>query len=448
MMRNTWSPASWQTKTCAQQPEYPSAKEVASVCARLETLPPLVSEFEIKKLKEQLADAQKGRYFLLQGGDCAESFADCRAESITDKLKILLQMSLILTYGLRKPVIRVGRIAGQYAKPRSSASETQGGIELPSYRGDIVNDVNFTATARQADPERMLSGYHHSALTLNYLRALIDGGFADLQHPESWELDFVKKSPMAQQYLDLAHTIGDAIDYVKTIPGINAANLQQVDFFTSHEALLLPYEAALTRFSEPHQRWYNLSTHLPWIGMRTAHLEGGHVEYMRGIANPVGIKIGPAMTIEWLLPLIQRLNPDNEAGKIILIHRFGQEHIAEKLPPLINAIQKADLPVLWSCDPMHGNTKNTQSGYKTRYFHDILSELQQAFALHHQCGSFLGGIHFEMTGDDVTECIGGATDVREEDLKLGYKSMVDPRLNYEQALEMAMLIVKKAGGLP
>ncbi len=443
-----WHPFSWQDKTCEQQPDYSSAEALANASDKLASLPPLVSEFEIKRLKKQLAAAQAGHYFLIQGGDCAESFAECSADSITNKLKILLQMSLILTYGLRTPVIRVGRIAGQYAKPRSQANETIDGVTLPSYRGDIINQADFTPEAREPDPQKMLTGYHYSALTLNYLRALIDGGFADLQYPENWNLDFVKHSPMADDYLNLSNMIGDAIDYVKTIPGINTTNLQQVDFFASHEALLLPYEAALTRYSEPHQRWYNLSTHLPWIGMRTAHLDHGHVEYMRGIANPVGVKIGPTMTQAWLIDLLDTLNPEHEPGKIILIHRFGHTQIGEHLPALIKAVKTSKHPVLWSCDPMHGNTKKTSLGHKTRYFHDILSELQQAFTIHNAHDSQLGGVHFEMTGDNITECIGGAMDVREEDLIDGYKSTVDPRLNYEQALEMAMLIVSSVSKIP
>jgi len=437
----TWHPFSWQQKVTQQQPEYPSQEKLSAATDFLKNAPPLVSEYEIKRLKNNIAEAQQGRAFLLQGGDCAESFKECRVDSITNKLKILLQMSLILTYGLRKPVIRVGRIGGQYAKPRSSATETQGNITLPSYRGDIINAPDFNLEARTPDPQRMIQGYYHSALTLNYLRALIDGGFADLQYPENWRLDFVVESPMADYYLNLSKTIGDAVDYVKTIPGINAVNLQQVDFFASHEALLLPYEAALTRFFEKENTWYNLSTHLPWVGMRTTHLKEGHVEYMRGIGNPVGIKIGPALTPKELLPIIRHLNPHNEPGKIVLIHRFGHEHIETQLPAFIEMVQKNHLTVLWSCDPMHGNTKNTASGYKTRYFQDILSELHQAFTLHHAHQSILGGVHFEMTGDDITECIGGAMGVSEADLAHGYKSSVDPRLNYEQALELAMLIV-------
>jgi 3-deoxy-7-phosphoheptulonate synthase len=436
-----WNPNSWATKTCAHQTIYPDQSAVAAVVDQLSTVPPVITALEAAALKNQLAEAALGKRFLLQGGDCAESFADCNSDSITNKLKILLQMSLILLHGLHKPIIRVGRMAGQYAKPRSTDTETQNNISLPSYRGDIINRAPFTPEDRTPNPQLMLQGYFHSIMTLNYIRALVDGGFANLLHPEYWQLDFVKHSPLANEYQIMVNSLRDSIDFLKTIAGLQLENLNRVDFFTSHEALLLPYEQALTRQAAD-GRWYNLSTHFPWIGMRTAQVDGAHVEYMRGIANPIAVKIGPAMTSEWLTQLLEILNPHNEAGRLTLIVRMGAKNIKEKLPQLIDVVKKSGITVLWSCDPMHGNTDTTQDGIKTRRFDDVLSELQDAFQIHQQCGTYLGGVHFELTGDDVTECTGGARGLSEEDLKRAYKSLCDPRLNYEQALEMAMLIVR------
>lgn len=440
-----WQPTSWQSKPCQQQPEYPSSEAVDEVIDTLCTLPPLVTPYEIDRLKHQLALAAKGERFLLQGGDCAESYAECRADNVTTKLKILLQISLILIHGLRKPVIRVGRVAGQFAKPRSSSWETREGLTLPTYRGDLINESAFTQQGRTPNPARMLEGYHWAALTLNYIRGLVEGGFADLHHPEYWNLDFAKQSSMAHEYQKIATNIADALNFLQAIRGTQLESLERIDFFTSHEALLLPYEQALTRRFANTNSWYNLSTHFPWIGMRTAELDHGHVEYMRGIANPIAVKIGPKMTVSWLKELIETLNPHNEPGRLTLIHRFGEELIASHLPPLIDAVKSTGITLLWSCDPMHGNTKTTQSGIKTRRFEDILSELKQAFHIHQEMNSILGGIHFEMTGENVTECTGGAKGITEEDLKHAYKSLVDPRLNYDQAMEMAMLIVKEIG---
>ena len=438
-----WKPESWRNRVAGQQPLYPDAAAAEAVVAQIRRLPPLVTWGEVDKLRSQIAEAQRGERFLLQGGDCAESFDDCTGEPIANKLKILLQMSLVLVHGLKKRVIRVGRLAGQYAKPRSTDIETREGLSLPSYRGDLINRAGFTLAERTPDPQLMLRGYEHAALTLNYVRAMVDGGFADLHHPEYWDLDFVRHSPLEAEYRRIVQSIVDSLTFMETISGQTLAESGRIDLFTSHEGLHLPYEQAQTQLVAETGRWYNLATHYPWIGMRTAELGGAHVEYFRGIANPVAVKVGPSMTGEGLLSLMEALNPDDEPGRITFIHRFGAKHIAEKLPPLVQAVQKSGRKVLWVCDPMHGNTESTSNGLKTRRFENILSELETAFALHEKLGSHLGGVHFELTGDDVTECTGGARGLTETDLERAYKSQVDPRLNYEQALEMAMRIVAK-----
>lgn len=438
-----WSPVSWRSKSAAQQPTYASADEVEQVVGQLATLPPLVTSWEIETLKSQLAEAALGKRFLLQGGDCAERFDDCNAESITSKLKILLQMSLVLTHGGKKPVIRVGRFAGQYAKPRSEDLETREGITLPSYRGDLVNRSPFTAVDRRPDPQLLLRGYERSALTLNFIRALAKGGFADLHHPEYWSLDFVEQSPLADQYRAIVDHVLDSLAFMENVLGVHAAEMERVDFFTSHEGLHLFYEEAQTRRLSGGDGWYNASTHFPWLGMRTAKCGGAHVEYFRGITNPIAVKVGTGMTPESLIELVETLDPLGEPGRLTLIHRFGLQRIAECLPPLIRAIRSTGRTILWSCDPMHGNTRLTADGIKTRHFSDILSELEQAIEIHADCGSYLGGVHFELTGEDVTECLGGARNLTDEDLKRTYRSEVDPRLNYEQALEMAMRIARK-----
>ncbi|MFI4968217.1 MAG: class II 3-deoxy-7-phosphoheptulonate synthase [Gammaproteobacteria bacterium] len=438
-----WQPDSWRSRIAGQQPLYPDAAAVERVIAQIRHLPPLVTWGEVDKLRRQIADAQRGERFLLQGGDCAESFDDCTGEPIANKLKILLQMSLVLVHGLKKRVIRVGRLAGQYAKPRSTDLETREGLSLPSYRGDLINRSGFTLAERTPDPMLMLRGYEHAALTLNYVRAMVDGGFADLHHPEYWDLDFVRHSPLEAEYRRIVQSIVDSLTFMETISGQTLAESGRIDLFTSHEGLHLLYEQAQTQFVAETGRWYNLATHYPWIGMRTAELGGAHVEYFRGIANPLAVKVGPAMTTDGLLALMETLNPDDEAGRLTFIHRFGAKHIAEKLPPLVQAVQKSGRKVLWVCDPMHGNTESTSNGLKTRRFENILSELETAFALHEKLDSHLGGVHFELTGDDVTECTGGARGLTEIDLERAYKSQVDPRLNYEQALEMAMRIVAR-----
>lgn len=438
-----WQPASWRALNAAQQPVYPDADALARTLDELHALPPLVTSWEILSLRQQLAEASEGKRFLLQGGDCCENFAYCRPDIITNRLKVLLQMSLVLVHALRMPVVRVGRFAGQYAKPRSSDMEARDGIELPSYRGDIVNGPEFTAEARIPDPERMISAHSRSGLTINFVRSLIDGGFADLHHPENWDLSWVTHSPLADEYHRIVGGIADAMRFMETLSGEQAHNLDRVDFFTSHEALLLPYEQALTRQVPRQWGWFNLGTHFPWIGMRTAALDGAHVEYFRGIRNPIAVKVGPTMSIDHLRGLIEVLNPDNEAGRLTLIHRMGAQTIAEKLPPLLDAVKREGGRVLWVCDPMHGNTENSSNGYKTRRFGNIRGEIEQAFDIHAAAGTRLGGIHLELTGEDVTECTGGARDLTDTDLERAYHSTVDPRLNYEQALETAMLIGRK-----
>jgi 3-deoxy-7-phosphoheptulonate synthase len=440
-----WSPTSWQTKPALQQPKYPDAARVEEVLRDLSLLPPLVTSWEIEKLKSQLAEAARGERFLLQGGDCAESFADCTSESIANKLKILLQMSLVLVHGARRRVIRVGRFAGQYAKPRSEDMETRDGVSFPSYRGDLINRSPWSAADRIPDPSLLLRGYERAGLTINFIRALIEGGFADLHHTEYWDLAWVKHSPHAEEYHRRVAAIRDSLHFLESLSGRQTDEMSRVDYFTSHEGLHLLYEQAQTRQVPRRPGWYNLSAHFPWIGMRTAQLGGAHVEYFRGIANPIAVKVGSAMTPQSVLELAEVLDPHREPGHLTFIHRFGHKKIAEGLPPLIEALRRAERTVLWVCDPMHGNTEAVSSGLKTRRFDHILSELEQAFDIHEGMGSYLGGVHFELTGEDVTECMGGARGLTEEDLQRAYRSQVDPRLNYEQALEMALRIARRMG---
>jgi 3-deoxy-7-phosphoheptulonate synthase len=439
-IRSEWQPDSWQNKPASQQPVYREPEKVQQVLGRLSELPPLVTSWEVEALRDHIARAQEGQAFVLQGGDCAETFADCRSDKITQKLKILLQMSLVMLHGMQKPVVRIGRMAGQYAKPRSADRETRDGIELPSFRGDLVNRGAFTAADREPDPELMLRGYERAALTLNFIRSLIDGGFADLHHPENWDLDWVQHSPLADEYHGITQSIANSLDFFEVVSGSHLHASRRVEFYTSHEGLQLPYEQAQTRYLEHRGHWYNLSTHFPWIGMRTAQLDDAHVEFFRGIRNPMGIKLGPGMTRDWLLRLLDVLNPDNEAGRLTLIHRFGAGGIESGLPELIETVQSAGAKVLWMCDPMHGNTETASNGRKTRRFDNILNELESAFSIHQQMGTYLGGVHFEMTGEDVTECTGGARGLTDTDLDRAYHTQVDPRLNYEQAMEMAMRI--------
>jgi len=440
---NNWTPASWRERQALQQPAYRNQAELAEVLDHLRSLPPLVTSWEARALKERLAEAAQGKGFLLQGGDCAERFEDCRTDIIANRLKILLQMSLVLVFGLKTRVVRVGRFAGQYAKPRSTDMESRQGVTLPCYRGDIINGVAFTPEAREPDPQRMVQAYARSAMTLNLVRALAESGFADLHHPEYWDLNFVQHAPLASEYRSMVASIRDAVAFMETVSDSPMHSLERASFFTSHEALHLPYEEAMTRHV-PHQDGaYNLSTHLPWIGARTADLEGAHVEYMRGIKNPIGIKVGASLPPSDLARLVRALNPEAEPGRLTLIHRLGAEFIEDALPPLIEAVRKTGTPVLWTSDPMHGNTELTDSGIKTRRFENILSELELAFDIHAAEASHLGGVHFELTGENVTECTGGARGLEDADLLHAYKSQVDPRLNYEQSLEMAFLIVRK-----
>ncbi|MFI4913690.1 MAG: class II 3-deoxy-7-phosphoheptulonate synthase [Steroidobacterales bacterium] len=445
---NSWHPASWHARTAQQQPSYDDPAELGRVVAQLARLPPIVVSWEIENLRERLAAVQRGEGFLLQGGDCAESYEECESDRIAKQLKVLLQMSLVLLQGMKKPVVRVGRMAGQYAKPRSADTETRAGVTLPAYRGDLVNRPEFTPEARRADPQLLLRGYERAALTLNFVRALVDGGFADLHHPEYWDLGFVRHAQLRGAYERITQAIGDALDFFESLTGQAVHDATRVDFFASHEGLHLLYEQAQTRFIPRQGRWYNLSTHMPWIGMRTAQLEGAHVEFFRGIANPIGVKVGAAMSEEWLQELVTTLNPQNQPGRLTLIHRFGAKDIEKSLPRAIEAVRRTGHSVLWCCDPMHGNTETSTGGLKTRRFENILKELDIAFRVHADLGSYLGGVHIELTGEDVTECTGGARGLADADLQRAYRSQVDPRLNYEQALELAMLIAERSKQKP
>jgi 3-deoxy-7-phosphoheptulonate synthase len=445
LVLTNWHPASWHGLPATQQPVYADPRALERVVAALSRLPPLVVSWEIEALRDKLAKAQRGEQFLLQGGDCAESFEDCESDNIARRLKILLQMSLVLLQGLKKPVIRVGRFAGQYAKPRSADTETRDGVTLPCYRGDNVNRPGFTAAEREPDPELLLRGYERASLTLNFVRALIDGGFADLHHPEYWDLSFLRHAPLRGAYQKIVDSIGESLDFFESMSGLRVHAATRGDFYTSHEGLHLLSEQAQTRYIERQKKWYNLSTHMPWIGMRTAKIDGAHIEYFRGIANPVGVKVGAAMSAEWLQDIVEVLNPQNQPGRLTLIHRFGVKDIEQRLPEMIRAVRATGSGVLWVCDPMHGNTETTSGGVKTRRFDNILGEVEAAFRIHEECGSMLGGVHIELTGEDVTECIGGARGLAEADLARAYKTPVDPRLNAEQALELAMVIARRAG---
>jgi len=440
LAKSEWHPASWQSLSAAQQATYPDKPALERAVSELSRLPPIVTSWEVDELRSLIAKAQRGEAFVLQGGDCAETFDECTSENIVAKLKILLQMSLVMLYGLKKPVVRIGRMAGQYAKPRSADTETRDDKTLPSFRGDLVNRNPFTADDRVPDPQLILRGYERAALTLNFVRSLIDGGFADLHHPEFWDLDWVGHSAMADEYHSIVNSISNSLDFLESISGRELHQTQRADIYAAHEGLHLLYEQSQTRFLKHRERWYNLTTHFPWIGMRTAAVDGAHVEFFRGIANPIGIKVGPGMNAEWLQGLIGVLNPNNEPGRITLIHRFGAKSIEDNLPDLIRAVRETGSPVLWVCDPMHGNTESTADGTKTRRFDNVVSELESAFRVHNALGSYLGGVHLELTGENVTECTGGARGLTDGDLARAYKSTVDPRLNYEQAMEIAMRI--------
>lgn len=438
-----WGPDSWQSKPAIQQPNYRDVERLRQVVSHLKELPPVVTSWEIEALRAHICEAQKGQAFVLQGGDCAENFQECASDSIVRKLKILLQMSVVLTAGLKLPVIRIGRMAGQYAKPRSDDIETRDGVSLPSYRGDLVNRLAFTAADREPDPQLLLRGYERAALTLNFIRSLIDGGFADLHHPENWDLDFVGHSPSADAYHNIVERVADSLDFFESVTGSKIHQAQRVEFYASHEGLHLMYEQAQTRFLTHRNKWYNLTTHFPWIGMRTASPDGAHVEYFRGICNPIGVKVGNALSITELKQVITALNPDKEWGRLSLIHRFGADKVDDELPKLIKAVQELDTPVLWMCDPMHGNTETASSGVKTRRVDKILGEIESSFRIHNAHGTILGGVHLELTGDHVTECTGGARGLSDDGLSQAYRTQVDPRLNYEQAMEVALRIANR-----
>jgi 3-deoxy-7-phosphoheptulonate synthase len=448
----SWTPDTWRSKLDPQAIAYADGAALESAYARLRQLPPLVTSWEIERLKRLLAEAQQGKRFLVQGGDCAETLADCRSPVIADKLKILLQMSLVMIHEGKRPVIRVGRFAGQYAKPRTSAVESREGVVHPSYFGDMVNRADFSEAGRRPDPENMVVAYSHAAMTLNFIRSLSAGGFADVHHPEYWELAFFRRATvpdsLRQEYERTTRQLAEALRFMEALGETSVEELTRVDFYTSHEGLNLHYESAQTRQVPRRPGWYDLTTHFPWIGERTRALDGAHVEFFRGIQNPVAVKLGPGVTADQALPILDALNPSNEPGKVSLITRMGATKVGDVLPRLVDAVTRAGRKVLWVCDPMHGNTQVTPAGVKTRDFDAILREVESTFDVHEACGTHLGGVHFEMTGDDVTECIGGAAGITVDDLDRNYASACDPRLNYRQALEMGFRIAKRLSTHP
>lgn len=444
MNAEDWSLGSWRSRPIKQQPQYEDENKLKQVLTEVSRLPPLVFFGEIDKLKKHMAQAGRGELFILQGGDCAERFQDCNPEAITSKLKILLQMSVVLCYGIRKPIIRIGRIAGQYAKPRSQDTEEVNGQEIPVYRGDIVNSFEADLTMRKPDPRRIKEACVLSAATLNYIRALTQGGFADLHHPHNWDLSFVHRAPQRSAYERIVSNIRDAIVFMESL-GSREEKLASVEFYTSHEGLLLPLEEALTQYVPEAGRYYNLGAHMLWIGDRTRQLDGAHIEYFRGIANPIGLKVGPSSDPKEILAIIERLNPTNEEGKITLITRYGQGKVSAHLPRLIEAVRTSKRAVVWSVDPMHGNATKTKDGIKTRDFDAILSEIKESFEVMKGLGIPLGGIHFELTGQDVSECIGGSSGITVDQLERNYETFCDPRLNYSQSLEMAFLLSSMLG---
>ncbi len=444
-MSAKWTPTSWRAKDIRQVPEYPDSAAVETVEKTLAGQPPLVFAGEARRLRKQLGEVAEGRAFLLQGGDCAEAFAEFHPDNIRDTFKVMLQMAVALTFGAACPIVKVGRMAGQFAKPRSAGTETIDGVELPSYRGDIINGIEFTPEERIPDPERLIRAYHQSASTLNLLRAFSQGGFANLRKVHAWNLDFVENSAQSNRYQELAKRIEEAIGFMEAcgLTEDKVPQLSETDFYTSHEALLLNYEESLTRVDSLSGDWYDCSAHMLWIGDRTRHIDEAHVEFMRGIHNPIGMKCGPTSDPDDLLRLIDRLNPTNDAGRLTLIVRMGQDKVEDHLPALIRAVEREGKKVVWSCDPMHGNTIKSSSGYKTRPFDRVLGEVRNFFAVHKAEGTYAGGVHFEMTGKDVTECIGGAQAITDEDLSARYHTYCDPRLNASQALELAFLIAEQ-----
>jgi 3-deoxy-7-phosphoheptulonate synthase len=441
----TWSIDSYRSKPNPQAVPYEDLAALARVEERLRQMPPLVTSWEIERLREQIAEAQVGRRFVLQGGDCAETLADCTRDVITSKLKILLQMSLVLVHASQAPVVRVGRIAGQYAKPRTAKTEKRGDVELPSYFGDSVNGAEFTAEARRPDPARLIAAYQHAGLTINFIRSLVAAGFADVTHPEYWDLRFKESVPaeVRAEYESKARSLAEALRFMAALGERTFAELARVEFFTSHEALHLEYEAAQTSAVPRRSGHWLLSTHYPWIGERTRDPNGAHVELLRGVRNPLGVKVGPTARGDEILGLLDKLDPDREPGRITLVTRMGAGDVERALPPLLRAVKASGRPILWSVDPMHGNTQKTASGRKTRHFDDILRELERTFDAHEAEGTLLGGVHFELTGEDVSECVGGSAGVTESDLEDNYATACDPRLNYRQALEMSFFIGKR-----
>lgn len=441
-MSQNWSPESWRSKPAEQLPKYTDQASLTQTESDLRKLPPLVFAGEARRLQESLAKAANGEAFLLQGGDCAESFAEFNANKIRDTFRALLQMAVVMTYAGSLPVVKVGRMAGQFAKPRSSDTETQGDVTLPSYRGDNINALEFTAEAREPNPKRMVDAYNQASATLNLLRAFAGGGYADLNKVHQWNLGFVENSPLGARYEDLANRINDALRFMEAcgVTPETVPNLRETDFYTSHEALLLPYEEAMTREDSLTGDWYDTSAHMLWVGARTHQAENAQIEFVRGVKNPLGLKCSPALEPDELLRLIDILNPENIPGRLTLIARMGHNQVEKKLSPLVRAIKQEGRSVVWSCDPMHGNTLTSSSGYKTRPFDHIMKEVRDFFAVHKTEGTHAGGVHIEMTGQNVTECVGGAEDIGDEDLSSRYHTHCDPRLNANQALEMAFLI--------
>ena len=439
-----WSPDSWRTKPIAQVPDYPDQNVLEQTEATLAAYPPLVFAGEARRLKQELGRVANGQGFLLQGGDCAESFAEFHANNIRDTFKVMLQMAVVLTFGASLPVVKVGRMAGQFAKPRSAPFEAVDGVELPSYRGDIINGIDFNEASRVPDPNRMMSAYHQASSTLNLLRAFAQGGFADLHQVQQWNLDFVEGSKQGDRYQAFAERLSESLNFMAAC-GLTADLVPQIaetEFYTSHEALLLWYEQALTREDSISGDWYDCSAHMLWIGDRTRQPDSAHVEFLRGVKNPIGMKCGPSIDTDDLLKLIDILNPSNEPGRLTLIARMGHDKVHDHLPALVRAVEREGRKVVWSCDPMHGNTIKSASGYKTRPFDRILAEVKAFFEVHAAEGSHAGGVHFEMTGQDVTECLGGAQAISDEDLSHRYHTHCDPRLNASQALELAFLLAE------
>lgn len=441
-MSNAWSPESWRAKPIQQQPEYPDAAHLNRVEQTLAGYPPLVFAGEARELRRQFAEVTQGRAFLLQGGDCAESFAEFSAAKIRDTFKVLLQMAIVMTFAAGCPVVKVGRMAGQFAKPRSSGSETIDGVTLPAYRGDIVNGIGFDVASRVPDPERLMQAYHQATASLNLLRAFAQGGFADLHQVHQWNLDFIANSALAEKYHQLAGRIDETLAFMRAVGMDSAPQLRETSFFTAHEALLLNYEEAFVRRDSLTGRWYDCSAHMLWIGDRTRQLDGAHIEFMRGIENPIGVKVGPSMDPDELIRLIDTLNPDNDPGRLNLIVRMGADKVEAHFPRLLRKVKEEGRQVLWSSDPMHGNTIKASSGYKTRDFAQILSEVRQFFAVHQAEGTYAGGIHIEMTGQNVTECIGGSRPITEDGLSDRYHTHCDPRMNADQSLELAFMIAE------